>query len=91
MRDDYPLPPADPFHRASRKPPAALRDPSGFLPASTELAWLAGDVGGAGVQSVPQVEDGQVDEEPSQAKSTRNPNRRRSVGQVEPASRDHRG
>lgn len=80
----------DPFRGPSRKPPPQLRDPSGFLPASTEVAWLTGDVGGVGVSSSQQVEEGQVSEEPRGAKVTRNPNRRSTVGQVEPASRAQR-
>lgn len=50
-RAPFSPPQPSPFASAGRRPPAGLRDSSGFLPASTELAWLAGNVGGPGVLS----------------------------------------
>lgn len=58
--------------RGSRRPPAALRDPSGFLPATTELAWQSGNVGGPGIRSEQADEQRQVTEDPRGDKATMN-------------------
>lgn len=46
----------DPFASPSIRPPKSLRDPSGFMPASAELAWRAGECPTPAVKSPQQVE-----------------------------------
>lgn len=46
----------EPFRGRSLRPPQSLRDPSGFMPASAELAWRSGECLTAAVQSPQQVE-----------------------------------
>jgi hypothetical protein len=49
---------AEPFASGLPRPPAELRDASGFLSAADELAWLDADGVGAGVLMSAQQVDG---------------------------------
>ncbi|PCE15900.1 hypothetical protein AUC47_10260 [Microbacterium sp. SZ1] len=44
---DAGIPKSFPFVGAARRPPRTLRDSSGFLPASAEVAWLTQITGSA--------------------------------------------